>query len=121
MTKETRLAESKTLTAEELTKMVGDKDLKVIGFYDHKKASERYVVWLLITMDDRQVLGEKAVVSAFATENAARMAMKHDINDMVAERGFEIEDVMFADDECYASTRDGRYSWHVERAEVRRE
>lgn len=51
MTKETRLAESKTLTAEELTKMVGDKDLKVIGFYDHKKASERYVV-VSVASDD---------------------------------------------------------------------
>lgn len=121
MTNETSLEEARILTAEELTRMVDDKDVKVIGFYDHKKASERYVVWLLVTMDDGQVLGEKAAVSAFATEEAARKAMKHDINEMAAERGLEIEDVVFADDECYASTRDGRYSWCVEQAEVRRE
>lgn len=121
MTDETSLEESRILTAEELTRMVDDKDVKVIGFYDHKKASERYVVWLLITVDDGQVLGEKAVVTAFASENAARMAMRRDIDDMAVERGFEIEDVVFANDECYASTRDGRHSWCVEQAEVRRE
>lgn len=44
MTNETSLEESRILTAEELTRMVDDKDVKVIGFYDHKKASERYVV-----------------------------------------------------------------------------
>ena len=41
---ETELNENSKVTAEELTEMVNDKSVKVIGFFDHTKASERYVV-----------------------------------------------------------------------------
>lgn len=34
---------SSTLTAEKLTEMIGDPKVKVIGFYNHAKAGEKYV------------------------------------------------------------------------------
>lgn len=36
--------ETEKLTAEELTMLVGDADIKVIGFSTHRKASEAYVI-----------------------------------------------------------------------------
>lgn len=53
MTTETCFEESRILTADELTRMVCDKDVKVIGFHDHRKASEKYVV-LSITDDGKE-------------------------------------------------------------------
>lgn len=53
MTTETCFEESGILTADELTRMVCDKDVKVIGFHDHKKASEKYVV-LSVTDDGKE-------------------------------------------------------------------
>ncbi|MGN0855456.1 MAG: restriction endonuclease [Kiritimatiellia bacterium] len=56
MATETWLNEGKErLTAEKLTEMVGDKDIKVVGFYDHKKATERYAVLSIAENDVAKV------------------------------------------------------------------
>lgn len=45
MTTEILLNDGKeALTTEALTAMIGDADIKAVGFYDHTKATERYVV-----------------------------------------------------------------------------
>lgn len=104
------------LTADELTMMVGDRDIKATGFWTHTKATESYApnsVWLLVTMDDDEVLGEKPVVSAFASLDAARKAMFDDIQEEAAMGRLSIGDVDYSEEENFAHTKNGRFSWEV--------
>ena len=103
------------LTAEELTVKIGLKGVAATGFFEHTKASEDCSdwFWALVTMDDRQELGEKPVVRVFASENGAKEAMRLDIEEECLERDIEEASVVYSSDGSFAQTKDERFSWEV--------
>lgn len=76
-------------------------------------------IWLLITMDDIQVIGEKPVVSVFASEYAAYDAMRTDILEHQRCGHFTTEEVEYAADGGFAQTRNRRYSWEIAETQVK--
>lgn len=75
-------------------------------------------IWLLVTMDNAQVLGEKPSVSAYATEARALDAMKRSISDECLCRGIDESEVSFANERHFAQSKCGRFSWEVVDADV---
>ncbi len=104
------------LTSEDLTVRVGCEGVRVTGFFDHTKATERPCersVWVLMSIDDDQVLGEKPVVSVFSTERVARMAMMSCIAEDCQEKLIDSSSIEYSIDRDFAQTKDGRFSWEI--------
>lgn len=99
--------------------LVDDRDIKGTGFCKHSKTTGLVSVWLLVTMVDKDNIniGEKPIVFAFTSENAAKRAMIADIKEVVMEMG----DVDFSEDRRYAQTKDRRYSWEIIETELQEE
>jgi hypothetical protein len=70
-------------------------------------------VWLLVTMDDAQSLGEKPVVSVFASRELAKTAMHEEIQGECAVRCLSIEEIEHSEEGTFAQTSDGRFSWEI--------
>ena len=64
-------------------------------------------------MDDDEALGEKPVVFAFASQDAARKAMLADIQEEAALGRLSINDIEYSEEENFAHTKNGRFSWEV--------
>ncbi|MBP5509395.1 MAG: hypothetical protein J6Z49_00585 [Kiritimatiellae bacterium] len=75
-------------------------------------------VWLLISIDDTESLGEKPVVSVFATEELARCAMANEIKEEAANGRLHLCDVEYSDDKMYAQTKCRRFSWEISEATI---
>lgn len=109
------------LTAEDLTVKIGCKGVEVTGFFDHTKASEqpcRKSVWVLVTMDDHQVLGEKPTVAVFATEQVAQEAMAAWIMADCQALEIDLSCVECSPGGEFAYTKDGRLSWEITEYDV---
>ena len=75
-------------------------------------------VWLLVTMDDAEPLGEKPVVSVFATEQLAKDAMMKEINEEAALGRLNLHDVEYSEEETFAQTENMRFSWEISEATI---
>ena len=75
-------------------------------------------VWLLVTMDDSEPLGEKPVVSVFATEQLAKEAMSKEINEEAALGRLHLHDVEYSEEEMFAQTKNRRFSWEISEATI---
>ena len=76
-------------------------------------------VWLLVTMDDAQSLGEKSVVAVFASRKLAKTAMHDDIQEECAVRCIPIDEVEYSEEGTFAHTSDGRFSWEILQEAIR--
>ena len=120
MDAETKLdAGRTTLTTATLNSMITDTHLEGNETVKFTRKSDGGVnVWVLVTMDAKQPIGEMASIFAFSSEAAAKAAMERDIYEMSNERGFGHIDLLFSEDETFAMTKDERYSWSVELLDV---
>lgn len=116
---------TKKVSATDLTAKVGDSDINVRGFCANTKAQENFLsvgnpmtIWLLVTMDDAQSLGEKPCVLAYATESRALAAMKRSIADECLCHGIDEREVSFSNERHFAQSKCGRFSWEVVDADV---
>lgn len=113
--------QSEKLTAEELTLRIDRKGVTATGFFEHSKASERPCrksVWVLVTMDDHQVLGEKPTVAVFATEQIAQEAMAAWIMADCQALEIDLSCVEYSPGGEFAYTKDGRLSWEITESDV---
>lgn len=75
-------------------------------------------VWLLVSMDDAEPLGEKPAVSVFATEQLARNALAKEIKEEAAAGRLHLQDVEYSEEEMFAQTKDRRFSWEISEATI---
>ena len=73
-------------------------------------------VWLLISMDDAEPLGEKPAVSVFAVEQSAKDAMAKEIKEEGARGRLQLQDVEYSEEGMFAQTKNGRFSWEISEA-----
>ena len=99
------------LTADELTMMADDKDIM--------DARSEKSVWLLITIDDKQVIGEKPVVFAYTSEDSAVDAMRRDIQQEADSGRISLVDIEYSSEKDYAQTSNRRFSWEVVKTRLR--
>jgi len=75
-------------------------------------------IWVLVTTDERQILGEKSVVSLHKSLNKARREMLDDMNLVAIRRGLPHDEIECDHEQMFAQTKDRQYCWSLERWEV---
>ncbi len=113
------------LNAEELTigwrqKCEGKRLLDAHESHGELCAAEREMktIWLLVTMDDTEPLGEKPAVSVFSTEQLALKAMEQEINEEAALDRLHLQDVEYSEGGMFAQTKNRRFSWEISEATI---
>lgn len=75
-------------------------------------------LWILTTVDDRQTLGEKAVVSIYRKFSSAKRALLTDLKEVMARRELVDSDIEKDWDAMYVQTHDKLNCWFIESQEV---
>lgn len=75
-------------------------------------------IWVLTTVDERQVLGEKAVVSIHRSLSAARRELLVDLKEVMSRRNLNDSDIERDMESLFLQTRDRMNCWFIECKEV---
>ena len=75
-------------------------------------------IWVLTTVDDQQVLGEKAVVSIHRSLTTALRELMVDLNEVMVHRNLNDSDIEGDVESLYLQTRDRMNCWFIESKEV---
>ena len=76
------------------------------------------MIWVLTTVDDRQILGEKAVVSIHRSLSSAKRELENDLKVVMAYRNLTDSDIERDMESLFLQTRDGMNCWFIECKEV---
>lgn len=79
---------------------------------------KKEMIWVLTTVDDRQVLGEKAVVSIHRSLYAALRELIVELKEVMAHRLLNDSDIERDMGSLFLQTRDRMNCWFVECQEV---
>lgn len=79
---------------------------------------KKEMIWVLTTVDDRQVLGEKAVVSIHRSLSAALRELLVDLKEVMSHRNLNDSDVERDMGSLFLQTRDRMNCWFIECKEV---
>ena len=85
------------------------------GVIEMQKKEE---IWVLTTVDDRQVLGEKAVVSIHRSLSTALRELMVDLNEVMVHRNLNDSDIEGDMESLFLQTRDRMNCWFIESKEV---